>query len=180
MEPASCYDDMPLTEVVKEWMDSEDWKDEIEIKNGRKAARVVTNFSIHSQPHRVYLEVNEPLQFFEVYVYSVFHVPPARMPQITRVINRINYGLRTGRLACCDDEDANSVQFKCIIDVEGSRLGPSQVGRMLSAGIWTFEKYGPFLATIALTRVDENEAWVDFLEEEKKQEEANAEGPAEL
>ncbi len=179
------FDDMPLTKVVAAWMVSEEWEDDIGVSADRQAARVSTQFKINDQAHRLYFEIDEASETFSVFLYSPVNVPPSRMSDMARILNRINMRLRLGRLGCRDDEDANPVQFLVRIDVEGGALVPEQIGNMLGAGIGTMSQYGQLLAATALTKQSADALWSSFLEEEAAEEAANKEteeesGPSEL
>lgn len=181
----SNFDDLPITKVVAAWLVSENWEDEIDVADDRKAARVSTQFGINNQSHRLFFEIDEASETFSVFFYSAVNIPPARMPDTVRVLNRINMRLRLGRLGCHDDEDANPVQFLARIDVEGGALVPDQVRNMLGAGIATMKQYSQLLAAAALTRQSADRLWAEFLEEEAAEEAANKKieeesGPSEL
>jgi len=176
---------MPLTAALKEWMDSEGWDDEIEVAEDRGFSRVATSFSINDQPHKTFLEVNEKIERFSVYIYSPVNVPPARMPEMVRILNRINMRIGLGRLGCHDDDDSNPVQFLARIDVEGGSLSPTQIETMVNAAVGTFNPYGQLLAAVALTKQSGDALWKSYLEDEAAAEAARAKaedeaGPSEL
>src|SRR5262249_29972196 len=135
MAKAKGFSDMKLTSVLKEWMEQEEWKDEIELKDAGKGAHVDTAFGINDQRHRLVLDTDEEGEVFAVHLFSPFNVPPARMADMSRILNRLNCGLRFGRLCCWDDDDSNPVTYEHAIDVEGSKLAPKQIGHMVSAAV---------------------------------------------
>jgi hypothetical protein len=163
---------MPLTKILKEWAVSENWKDDIEVNDDRSYSRIVTTYSIYNQPHRTLLEVAEKFERFSVFMYSPVSVPPARMADMTRILNRINTRLGLGRFACHDDEDSNPVQFLVRIDVEGGALAPQQITTMVKEAYWAFRPYGQLIATAALTKQSANDLWAKFLAEEAAEEAA--------
>ena len=175
------FADMPITAALSEWLKQEEWEDEIDVKEGRKFAQVVTSVTINDQSHRMFLEANETNQWFSVYLYSPIKVPPAKMGEMTRLINRVNMRLGLGRLACPDDDEANPVQFLARIDVEGGVLEPKQIGNLVGAAFGTFNPYGSLITTVALTKQSAAACWAELLEEEAAAEKAEQEeGPSEL
>ena len=161
MAKSENFDGMPLTKAVKEWLVSEDWEDEIAIDDERASSRVEAKVGINDQPHRLFLEADETSQRLAVYIYSPMTVPPARMADMARILNRINCRWELGRLACYDDEDSNPVQFRANIDVEGGSLSPNQIGTMVGAAIGTFNRFGQLLAAVALTKQPGDKLWAD-------------------
>ena len=167
--------DMRLTTVLKEWLKQNEWDDEIEINDDRDFAEIATNYLIGGQKYQLYLEANELTECFDVYLYSPFDVPPARMADMTRILNRINLRLGIGRLCCIDDEEANPVQYKEGIDVDAAPFAPDHIDNMLAAGGSIFEHHSQLLTTVALTDVSADAAWSKFLEEEKRKEDEKEE-----
>lgn len=141
--------------------------------------------SLNDQPHKLIIEVNEAGQRLWVFMYGPVIVPVVRKDEMVSILNRINYPLALGRLALQDDGDANYVQFKATIDVEGGALTPPQIGSMVGAATYTFEKYGHLMAAIALTKLPADTLWQNFQEEEAAKEAEGDEpdeddGPSEL
>ena len=167
MSEQKKYDQMPLTQVLKGWMTSEGWNDDIQAGGDQCSSRVVTRVAVNDQPHKMYLEVDEENSRFSVYLYSPVNVPPARMPEMVRILNRINMGLVLGRLGCSDDQDANPVQFMVAIDVEGGTLSLTQVTTLVSAAVGTYDIYGSLIAATALTKQSVDALWAGFIEEKK-------------
>lgn len=170
MADADQFDDMPITKVVRAWMDGEGVAADIEVGEDRAAARVAYQFIIDDQPHRIFFEIDEEAATFSVVAYSPVNVPPARMAHMARILNRINIRLRLGRLACGDDSNSNPVQFRAGIDVHGGVLAHDQIDSMLGDGLWTMDEYGRLLADAALTEKSPDALWALFIEGEAPKE----------
>ena len=172
---------MPLTAVLKEWLEAKEWEDEVEILNDGQSSRVSTSFSIEGQSHKCYLECEEARDSFEVYFYPPYSVPEARIKDAAVLLNRINCRLLQGRLVCSEGDLPGRIQFKNIVDVEGTELSVKQIGLMISTGLYAFEQFGGVMSAVALTKYPVDKIWQEFLdaeaEEEKKKEN---EGPKEL
>ena len=120
MDGTKNYEDMQITKVVAQYMNDEEWTDEIEVSDDRSASTVRTQLGIEDQGYRLFLEANEVGEVFTVYMYSPFKVPANRIDAAAKILNRINRTrLRLGRLAVLDNGEASPIQFACSIDVEG-------------------------------------------------------------
>ena len=162
------YDDMPLTKVVVQFMNSEGWEDEVTVSEDRTASSVETKISIEDQGYRLFLESNESGEVFSVLMYTPFSVPANRTDAIVRILNRINRThLRLGRLAILDRGEAGPIQFAHSIDVEGGSLAPQQIGTVVSL-CFSLARFHQLLSAVALTKVSEDKLWEEFLEEEKR------------
>ena len=132
MDGTTNYEDMQITKVVAQYMNDEEWTDEIEVSDDRSASTVATQLGIEDQGYRLFLEANEVGEVFTVYMYSPFKVPANRIDATAKILNRINRTrLRLGRLAVLDNGEASPIQFACSIDVEGGALAPGQIGTII-------------------------------------------------
>ena len=172
---------MKLTSVLKEWIDQEEWKGEIQIDDEGNGALFETRVGINNQGHRLILQVDENDEVFTVTLFSPFNVPPARMADMARILNRLNVGLKFGKFCCYDDAESNPVSFEHAIDVEGSELVPQQIGNMVGPVMGAFARSEELLAAVALTKQPIDALWANFLEEGERGEETQEEsGPSEL
>jgi hypothetical protein len=156
-------DGLELTQAVKTWMDRMNWTDRIEISEDRTASTVKTSMTIQEQVYKVLIETLETEQAVFVYFWSLYQVPRSRMNEMTRLLNRINFQLDLGTLACQDGLVARPVRFRCGLDVEGSALSPVQVHTLIGLGIEAFRAYGNILAATALTKRPVDEIWAESM-----------------
>ncbi len=166
MNDSTNYNDMRITTRLQEWLRNEEWEDDIEVDEGRKNSRVSTNITVNGQAHSLYLEVDEELDIFNLYMYGIASVPSSRTSETTIILNRINSRLILGRLTCAGDDETNPIQYKSAIDVEESDLSPKQVTNMLDCATHAFDEYGFILSQVALTKQSGDEIWSAFLAEE--------------
>jgi hypothetical protein len=172
---------MKLTSALKKWMDQEEWKGEIQIDDEGNGALFDTHVGINNQAHRLVLQTDEKGEVFTVTLLSPFNVPPARMADMARILNRLNVGLRFGKFYCWDDAESNPVTFEHAIDVEGSELVPQQIGNMIGPAMGTFAASEELLAVVALTKQPIDALWANFLEAGETRAKAHEEsGPSEL
>jgi hypothetical protein len=153
---------MPIITVLRDWMISEDWKDEIEISEDGNNATVSTIYLINDQNHRLYLETDEKADEFAIFLYAPFNIPVVRRSEILDVLNRVHGKMRLGRFCCPTGEKAGQLQFKVVIDVEGSSLSTKQIDVMLGSALSGFRRYGPVFARVAMTNEPAETAWRDF------------------
>jgi hypothetical protein len=173
--------DMKLTSILKKWMEQKEWTDEIQISDDQHSAWVDTGFVINDQKYRLLLRTDEQSEIFTVTIFSPFNVPPARMGEMARVLNRLNCHQRVGRWYCWDDEDSNPVIFETAVDVKGSKLVPQQIMTLVMSAANAFESGGELFAAVALTKQPIDVLWANFLEEQKQDEtEEEESGPSEL
>jgi hypothetical protein len=173
---------MPIITVLRDWMISEDWKDEIEISEDGNNATVSTIYLINDQDHRLYLETDEKSDEFAIFLYSPFNIPVARRSEILDVLNRVHGKMRLGRFCCPTGEKARELQFKVVIDVEGSSISTKQIDVMLGSALNGFRSYGPVFARVAMTNEPAETAWSDFEAAQKSMQEDDEEelGPMQL
>ena len=156
------FDDMPLAKVLHDWLEDIGWDAEQEISKDRESSRVIARVNMSGQSYRVYIETEEPRHLAEVRVYGPINVPPERMDIAARVLNRVNTTMVVGRLAVDDDDEANPVQFRASIDVEGSILTIKQIYSMLSAGHASMAYVSAMIAVVALTERSLEECWAEL------------------
>lgn len=154
-----------LASAVQAWMTDEGWEDEIEVAEDNSSSRVTTAFSINDQSYKLFIETNEEAPQLFIYMYSPFKVPPAKMPEMARLMNMINCVFNAGRLACYDDEDSNPVQFLWKIPVLQSELTAAEVGSMVSAAVDIFDRYGGLLAQCVFANRTAKDIWAEYLSE---------------
>jgi hypothetical protein len=176
---------MKLGSVLKTFVDEVGWKEQIEVGDDGNVARVMVKFGIENQPYPLFLETDERAEIFTITVVSPLNVPPARMADMARILNRLNCGIRTGRLWCYDDEDSNNVCYQQAIDMEGTKLVPMQIHNLISAAISTFKGRATLLAAVALTQQPIDALWAEYVEQDAGQQETSAAeeeqaGPTEL
>ena len=168
MDGTTNYEDMQITKVVAQYMNDEEWTDEIEVSDDRSASTVATQLGIEDQGYRLFLEANEVGEVFTVYMYSPFKVPANRIDATVKILNRINRTrLRLGRLAVLDNGEASPIQFACSIDVEGGALAPGQIGTIIGV-CFSLGRFHQLLSAVALTKMSEDKLWEEFVEEEER------------
>ena len=172
-------EDMRCTQAIQDFLDQQEWNDEIEINEDRTAGRLATSMTLNEQSCRLYVEAEETEERVYVYLYFPIQTPPARLPDVVRLLNRINAPMKLGRLACFDDGDANAIQYKASIDVEDGTIVGTQIASMLIPGRFTFLRYWDLLMSACLTKQGADALWTNFLEEEAAREEQNSASTAE-
>lgn len=166
MHDISLYGDMPLTAVVAQFLNNEEWEDEISVSEDRLRATVSTTIGIQSQPYRLFFEIYEDDQRVSVFLYSPFTVPPERAAAMARILNRINFQLTFGRLAFQDEGEAEPIQFLAVIDADSSSLSVQQVSILLSF-CFSMDRFHELLSAVAMTKIPEDQLWKEHLDREQ-------------
>lgn len=160
------FSNMKLTSVLKEFLDLNEWTDEIRIGEDGDAS-LSSTFKINNQGHSFFFEISESAETFRVYMYSPFVVPVARRGEMAIVLNYINTLVSAGRFATSVGDDAAAVQFFTGVDVEGGQLGHKMISSMLDAAINYFDHFGSLIAAVALTKISASQAIEEFREEQE-------------
>jgi hypothetical protein len=168
MVDTTKYEDMPITKVVAQFLDDLEWPGDIYVSDDRAISKYETKMEVEHQGYRLFLEVNERSEIFDVYMYPPFSVPKERVNATVKILNRINgEHLRLGRLVTLENGDSDVIQFKCGIDVEGGSLAVGQIYTIVSI-CDSLRRFHHLLSALAFTKISEDELWEEFVEEDEK------------
>jgi len=152
----------PITEIVKAWLDENDWTYDLDITDDESSSRIKASVQIASQDFVVCIDVDEDDEQVEVLFFTPFNVPVDRIEEMAVVLNWINNADRVGRMIVPVTAQPMPIQWKAIIDVEGSELSPTQVGTIISAAAVLFEAYTETISSVALTKRTADDAIKDW------------------
>jgi hypothetical protein len=161
---------MRLTSVLRDWLVEMEWDDEVEVQDDEKFARFSTQYIVSGQPHRLFLEADEEIECFFIYLYTPYNASPDYADEMCRLLNRVNSVVRFGRLSFRDDGKSAPLQYKWALDLEGSEFAKKQIGNMLSSGGYALERYGQALMAVALMGLPAAEAWDKHVKPKEEQE----------
>ena len=156
--------DMPLTTILREWLELKEWADPVEIDRDRMHSQVSTHYGINGQDYRLYFDIDEKDRLVTVTIYSFFNVPVSRMNEIASVLNRINTRIVVGKFSCLDDEKPHPVRFTVAFDFEGGDLSTGLIQNMINAAGGAMDRYGALLVSTALTKLSVEAVWEDFVD----------------
>lgn len=175
--------DMPITAAIVEFLSIQEWDDKIIIDENQNEGNLRFKMTINGQSHQFYIESHESNDFITVYTYSVFTVPPKKMPEMSRLLNLININLSIGRVACSDDDDNNAVQYKLRYDVTGGKCSGKMINLAVDSATYAFRTYGEAMASVALTKTTAKEAWAAYVASQEQGDEDDSDdndAPTEL
>ncbi len=171
-------DKMPITSVIKKFIEESGWDDEIVVDEDGDS-RATGILTPGGQQHRYYMEGFEEQQAFKLYMYGPISVPGERKGEMAKLLNWINCDLYVGRFAILSDNKPSSVQFYAVIDVEGGKLVPKMIDTLIRQADRYFGTFATVMAAVALTKITAEKAIEEFLEASRAQE-AEEETPDEL
>jgi len=99
---------------------------------------------------------NSDLDQFVFYTVAPEKAPKRKRRDMAELITRINAGLVIGNFEL--DYTSGEVRYKTSIDVEGDRLTPTLVKRLIYPNVFMMDKYLPGILAIILTDIKPDEA----------------------
>jgi len=128
---------MVLKDVLQQFLDDEQWQDEIAHDDRDDTDFISTGFQIDGQRYRLILITAELPKTIRVLLISPLKVPKARAREAAIVLNALNVRLAYGNLEM-DDEGA--VYFRWGMDLEGATAVPMQFGHLINAANSAFDE----------------------------------------
>ena len=90
---------MPLKDLLQQFLNEEEWKDEINHDDDDDTDYINTGYQIDSQNYRLILITDEESQLLKVTLVSPIKIPKLRMKEATFVLNFLNLRSPVGNLA---------------------------------------------------------------------------------
>lgn len=141
-----------IIEVVKTFFAEDEWDvDEME-----EVPVVRVAFQGRNGRWQCYAQEREPQQQFVFYSVCPINVPAEKYTAVAEFITRANYGLAIGNFEM--DFGDGEVRYKTSIDVEGDRLTPALVKRLVYANVVMMDEYLPGLMTVVYGEASPQEA----------------------
>jgi hypothetical protein len=128
---------MALKDVLQQFLDSENWEDQIAHDDSDNTDFISTGLVIDGQRYRLILIAAEVLQTIRLVLISPLKVPKARSRETAIVLNALNVHMAYGNF---EMDDEGSVYFRWGFDVEGATAVPEQFGHLINAGTSAFNQ----------------------------------------
>jgi hypothetical protein len=128
---------MALKDVLQQFLDSEQWQDEIAHDDRDDTDFISTGFQIDGQRYRLILITAELPVTLRVVLISPLKIPKARARGAAIVLNALNVRLAYGNL---EMDEEGSVYFRWGMDVEGATAVPMQFGHLINAATSAFDE----------------------------------------
>ena len=145
---------MPITAALDEFLNSKEWDDSIEINEDKKTSIVDTEITIDGVKYRMIFEATEINQWMEFYLYFPIPIPGARINEAYKLINAINARIGVGRLVVTGK---STIQYKAIVDLEGSQATGNMYMAMLGAGTSMASNWGSIIGKFIYTNLSTDE-----------------------
>jgi hypothetical protein len=132
---------------------------------GRQRFRVNTGITGDRGTFKVAILGDETSKVLAFYAISPLAAPPSRVPQVTELITRINYGLSVGNFELgCDDGE---VRFKTSVPTDGTPMTYSLLRTLLYTAGDMMEAFTPALEAVITGEATPQEANTAVRNQEK-------------
>jgi hypothetical protein len=128
---------MALKDVLQQFLDSEQWQDEIAHDDRDDTDFISTGFQIDGQRYRLILITAELPVTLRVVLISPLNIPKSRAREAAIVLNALNVRLAYGNL---EMDEEGSVYFRWGMHLEGSIAVPMQFGHLINAATSAFDE----------------------------------------
>jgi hypothetical protein len=128
---------MALKDVLQQFLDDEQWHDQIAHDDRDNTDFINTGLQIDGQRYRLILMTAELPVTLRVVLISPLKVPKTRAREAAIVLNALNVRLAFGNH---EMDDEGSIYFRWGIDVEGATAVPMQFGHLINAATSAFDE----------------------------------------
>jgi len=133
---------MTIFDTMVQFFKEDDWP--YEQVEGKPVLRMA--FKGDSGTWRCYAQAREQVEQFVFYSVLDVNVPPEGRPAMAEFLTRANSGLVLGNFEM--DFGDGEIRFKTSIDVEGDRLTPALVKRLVYPNVLMMDKYLPGIMSV--------------------------------
>ena len=142
--------DMPLTQLIQDFMDMEEWKDEISIDAEDRTCSLQFKYGDGELSFQAYLEADEARSWLKVFFYNQMTIPEKRYVEACELVNSINQRLGTGRFCALSK---GPFQYRQVVDLEGTgSWKPVLVSNLLNMAMSAFSNWSEELGAVVFTK----------------------------
>jgi hypothetical protein len=127
---------MQLKDVLQQFLNSEEWKDEIEHDDSDNTDFISTRYGIKGQTYDLQLTADQDRQVIRVLMVSPITMPGGRRTEAAIVVNGLNSRMGFGNLGINDD---GAIYYRWAMDVEGATAAPQQFANMVAMAASAFD-----------------------------------------
>jgi hypothetical protein len=128
---------MALKDVLQQFLDDEQWEDQIAHDHSDNTDFINTGFVIDGQRYRLILITADVPQTIRVVLISPLKVPKARSREAAIVLNALNVHMAYGNFEL---DDEGILSFRWGMDLEFAKAVPQQFGHLINAGTSAFNE----------------------------------------
>lgn len=141
-----------LGTVLQEFLDLNEWNDEIEDDEASGKARLNTRLTVAGQSCRLYIDAFDDGQTapsLSLFIYTPFRVNLENYSEACMVVNAINYQSRFVRFEI--NPSGGDLRAVASTDLRGAQVSGQHVDAMLDAAVWCTDHWMPTLAAVAIS-----------------------------
>jgi hypothetical protein len=127
---------MSLKDVLQEFMNGEEWEDEIQHDDSDNTDFVNTQIDIDGQIHTLLLLTDDDNHLMQVAMFSPIVVPKERRNDACVLVNGLNNRMRYGNLLI---QDSGNFAWRWAVNVEGIIAAPIQIANMFRVAVGAFD-----------------------------------------
>lgn len=152
---------MFLKDVLQQFLNEEEWKDEINHDDNDDTDYIDTGYQIDGQNYRLILITDEESQLLKVTLVSPIKIPKPRMKETTFVLNFLNLRLPVGHLAVSLDD--GTLYYRWEISVDGATAAPQQFRTLIGAASGAFDEIrSAAIGAAAFSKASVEEIFKDY------------------
>src|ERR1700721_4242595 len=152
---------MQLKDVLQQFLDSREWKDEIEHDDSDNTDFFSTRYGIDGQTYILQLTADQDDQIIRVMMVSPIKVPQPRRTEAAVVVNGLNSRFGFGNLGVNDD---GTIYYRWAMDVGGATAAPQQFANMVVMAASVFENMSAAIGAGAFSKQSGVEILKDYQE----------------
>jgi hypothetical protein len=96
--------------------------------------------------YRLWIEVTEEAELFQIFGHSGVRIPPGSRPDIAEVVTRANCGMRVGKFEMNIEE--GEIRFQAAHILTGGELEPEVIDRLISTTLAMLDRYVPAILSV--------------------------------
>jgi len=167
MEPVNKSEMKPLTKVVSDWVKEYFKKHDIEIADdGDRATYEFTAEDKGDFSYRGYVEVYEDKSLVSVFLYPTLSISEKKRSEVSEVLARINYGLKSGRVTM--NFEKGKVRFESDMWVKDGTISVAMINQAVDDGIGIMDYCLPAVVAVVHANVSPADAYANLDGDTKK------------
>lgn len=168
---------MNYTKVLKEFLDSREWTDELEVDPNTSVISLGTGINIGSQSGRLIIEANNRTCVVEVFIYYDLKCKEAKLPQMVSLMNGIHQRWSFGRFVVFPE---GHIRWQHRVDFEDTNPTGKAINNIVQPGWEAVGLFADAISAVALTKQTAEEALSEHDAAQSDSSTGDADAPSEL
>lgn len=167
--------------LLEQFLSDRGWQDELDVDSENKSVMLKTGVNIASHSGgMLIIEASDISEMVGVYFYLPFSCKDSKVDEMKTLLNDINVRRNYGCFQCIPDGDDGRIRWMQRVDFEGGSPTVKSLHQIVGPGWDTVAEWADVIAAVAITKQTAEDALAEFDEEQRKQQEAEDNGPSEL